>query len=172
MKFSTRLSQNVKIWRYLKKKNFLFFFSGITQNSDIFWISEQKLKTLNFNFYKIFNRIVKKTLITSTFKNVTSLVRTITFFIDLTAANPQKKYFFNIFKLYPFFMLALRLNNNIYQTKQFKKLHHLHYKNNIFTNLRFAWTYIIISKQCDSNTRFSAPKANTLPLRYTSKIRN
>jgi hypothetical protein len=70
MKFTTKEYKITKTKSYIQTSNLFFFFNGINRNSNDWIIIEQKLKNINFEYYKIFNKTSKKTLENSIYKNV------------------------------------------------------------------------------------------------------
>jgi hypothetical protein len=130
---------NSKIYKTIKTKNFikttsLFFFFNSNNKKAIDWINNEKeLKNLNFQYYKIFNRIASKTFCNSTFKNIESTINGILFFIKPTTSNNskiKKQIIFNNFELLMFKLIAVKLNNKIYSVKQIKNNYSLNYKDN------------------------------------------
>jgi hypothetical protein len=130
---------NSKIYKTIKTKNFikttsLFFFFNSTNKKASDWINtEKELKNINFQYYKIFNRIASKTFQNSTFRNVESTVNGILFFVKPFSPNNskiKKQILFQNLELLLFKLIAVKLNNKIYSVKQIKNNYSMNYKDN------------------------------------------
>jgi hypothetical protein len=99
----------IKTKNYLKNNNLFLFFSGINQNSTDWIKIEQKLKNLNLNYYKIFNRTSTQILKNSIFINTEPTINGITFFIKPANSNTtiSKKKISNIETL--FFLFSYKI---------------------------------------------------------------
>lgn len=141
VKFTSKDYKIKKTQNYLKTTNLFFIFNGINQNS-INWIkTEQELKKINFNYYKIFNKTSTKIFKNSIYKNITPTINSITFFIKPILKNNiiKKKMFFN---METFFFLALKMNNKIYSSNQVKYINSLNYYENKLLLYQFGVTHI------------------------------
>lgn len=134
-------SKNYKIMKtknYIKKNNLFFFFSGIHRNSNDWILVEQNLKNINFNYYKIFNRTAKKLLNNSIYKTIKPAINSITFVIKPKIKQVSKQILTASFEPLLFNMLAIKLNNKIYQTTQLKSTYSLNYKDNKILVFKFV----------------------------------
>ena len=59
MEFTPKKHKLTKTKKFIKTNNLIFIFNGINQNYQNWVISEQKMKALNINYYKVFNKIIK-----------------------------------------------------------------------------------------------------------------
>jgi hypothetical protein len=142
MKFSSKEYHIKKTKTHLKKTKLFIFFSGINRNSNDWIVVEQKLKVLNFYYYKIFNRISKNTIKNSVYSKTWTLINGITFFVkpikqekDLT-----KSVLLKTFDNLTFTFLALKLNNKIYSKNELEKNFSLNYRDNKLLLFKFGLT--------------------------------
>ncbi len=134
MKLTPKIYKTIKTKHFIKTTSIYFFFNS-TNKKAIDWINTEKnLKTNNFQYYKIFNRIASKTFQNSTFKSFKSIINGISFFISpfsyLENTIIKKTFLFNNFEPLLFKLMAIKLNNKIYSVGQFKKTYSLNYKDN------------------------------------------
>lgn len=149
MKF--KIYQTLQTKNYLKNKSFIFISNGVNRKA-INWLKfEQNLKTINLNYYKIYNKIGKKIFKASTYTNFINLINGPFFFLSVNNNKiiPKKLLKKDLLELLKFIILALKLNNKIYSLKQIKKLNSFIYKKEIttfyqflITNLKFSQTLI------------------------------
>jgi hypothetical protein len=141
MKFTSKNYKIIKTKSYLKTNNLFFIFSGINQNSSNWIKTEQELKKINFNYYKIFNKTSTKIFKNSIYKNIAHTINSITFFIKPTLNNKliKKKVLFN---METFFFLAFKMNNKIYSSNQLKHVNSLNYYENKLLLYQFGITHI------------------------------
>lgn len=129
---------NSKTYKINKTKNFtktnkLFLFYNGTNKKAHDWIAtEQELKNVHFEYYKVFNKTALKTFNNSTFKNFKSTINSITFFIKPLSNNTiiQKHILLNNFESLLFKLINVKLNNKIYSIKQLNKTYSMNYKYN------------------------------------------
>lgn len=120
----------IKTKNYVKKENIYFFFNGVGKNSN-YWISiEQNLKTINFDYYKIFNQMSRKILNKSLYKNIKWVINSLTFLIKPKTNQLFKQILIANFESILFNLLAIKINNKVYQMVQLKKNYSLEYQNN------------------------------------------
>jgi hypothetical protein len=127
---------------YIKENNLVFFFNGINKNSNHWLLTEQKLKTLKLNYYKIFNKTTIKSLKKSIYFSTTPMIYGIIFFIrphSETQALSVKNVLNNLESL-SLTVLALKLNNKVYSAKQIKNNNSLNYKENKLLMSQFCIT--------------------------------
>ena len=105
---------------YIKKNDMYFFFNGINTNSNNSMLIEQNLKTINFDLYKIFNKTSKKIINQSICKNIKETINSTTFLIKPKTTKLLKQILIINFKLLLFNILAIKLNQKIYQIIQIK----------------------------------------------------
>jgi hypothetical protein len=132
MKFTSKEYNIAKTKKYFQSNNLFIFFNGINLNSDNWILIEQKLKKINFSYYKIFNTTSKKILQNSIHISKAALVSSITFLFKpiSTFQEITKDTLLNSFEPMLFTILALKLNNKIYSKDQLKKLFSFKYKEN------------------------------------------
>jgi hypothetical protein len=131
-----------KTKNYIKDNNLIFFFNGINKNSNNWLLTEQKLKTLKLNYYKIFNKTTIKSLKKSIYFSTVPMVYGIIFFIkphSETQALSVKNVSNNLESLF-FTVLALKLNNKVYSAKQIEKNNSFNYKENKLLMSQFCIT--------------------------------
>jgi len=125
---------NFKKFRLLKTTKFiyanklLFFVYSVNKNSKDWILTEQSLKKLNFEYYKVFKKSANEILNTSIFHNTKNLIQGTVFLIK------PKKPFMLIRKLqikelefFLFNILSIKLNNKIYSAKQLSRTKSLEY---------------------------------------------
>ena len=143
MKLTIKNYKIKKTKEYLKTSNLLFFVNGISLNSLNWLITEQELKTINFNYYKILNKTTIKTLNISIYTKISPVVKGLTFLIK-----PQKSQLFlkqtilNIFNLLFFELLVFKLNNKIYSASSLKNTYSLNYTETKLLLYQFSQTFI------------------------------
>ena len=140
MEITSKNYKIIKTKNYIKKNNLFLFFSGIHRNSNDWILVEQSLKNINFNYYKIFNRTAKKLLNNSIYKTIKPAINSITFVIKPKTKQVSKQILTASFEPLLFNMLAIKLNNKIYQTTQLKNTYSLNYKDNKILVFKFAIT--------------------------------
>jgi hypothetical protein len=147
--------QILKIKHYFKNNSVLLLSNGINQKADNWVKFEQGFKTINLNYYKIYNKIVRKVLKPSIYSNLVNLINGPFFLIT-----PNKKIILTrkllkkeTLEFLKFRLLALKLNKNVYSINQIKKINSFVYKESIsilyqflLINLKFPKTLIKISK--------------------------
>ena len=145
--------QILKTKYYFKNNYILFFSNGINQKSNNWIKLEQNFRTINFNYYKPYNKITRKICKTSVYLNFTNLING-PFFL-LTPKNKtiltKKLLKKETLEFLKFRLLALKLNKNIYSTEQFKKLNSFIYNDSIsiffqFLLINLKITQILIYK--------------------------
>ena len=142
MKLNTKEYQKIKTKEYLKKNRLFFFLNGVNRNSNGWRKTEQSLAAIGFMFFKSFNRITKKELKNSTFKNLKEIVNGPTFLIK-----PKAQLFRDVLlsKFCPllFILLAIKVNNKIYPLAALKKnQNEINYTNNALLFYQFNVTHL------------------------------
>jgi hypothetical protein len=140
MEFTSKNYKIIKTKNYIKKNNLFFFFGGVNRNSNDWILVEQDLKNIHFNYYKIFNRTTKKTLSNSIYKIIKPAINGITFLIKPKTKQMSKQVLMASFEPLLFNMLAIKLNNKIYQITQLKNNYSLIYKDNKILTFQFGVT--------------------------------
>ena len=138
MEFTSKNYKIIKTKDYIKKNNLFFFFGGVNRNSNDWILVEQGLKSINFDYYKIFNRTAKKTLNNTIYKTIKPAINGITFLIKPKAKQLSKQVLITSFEPLLFNMLAIKLNNKIYQTTQLKNSYSLSYSDNKILIFQFG----------------------------------
>jgi hypothetical protein len=145
MELTSKSYKTNKIKNYIKTNHTFFLFSGNTLKS-YDWIStEQNLKTMQFEYYKIFNKAAIRTLDKSVYKQIKTTINGITFFIKPDYLNfkslSKQKLINNLEPLF-FSLLVLKINNKIYSKNQLKNTRSLNYKTNKLLLSQFGVTYL------------------------------
>ena len=140
MEFTFKNYKIIKTKNYIKKNNLFFFFGGVNRNSNDWILLEQSLKHVNFNYYKIFNKTTKKTLNNSIYKTIKPAINGITFIIKPKSKQLLKQILITSFEPLLFNMLAITLNNKMYQTTQLNNNYSLNYKDNKILIFKFVIT--------------------------------
>jgi hypothetical protein len=132
MKLNSKIYKTKKTKNFVKTNDIFFIYTGTNKKATDWIIIEQELINVNFEYYKIFNRVTLKILENSTIKNFKSTVNSITFFIKphFNNASLKKHILINNFELLLFKLLAIKLNNKIYSVKQLNKVYSMNYKDN------------------------------------------
>ena len=137
MKFNYKNFKIKKTKNYMKKNKLFIFVSSIGNSLKNPIFMEQKLKNINFSYYKIYNKTVRKALKSSIYYRAIKFVLNSTIFLIKPKIKKLLKQILYInFKFYNF--LILKLNNKIYKTIQLKKNYSLNYKINKLFIFKFA----------------------------------
>lgn len=133
MYFNLKNYQVFKVKQYLKNFSFVFFYNIAKLKSKEWLKTEQNLKILKLNYYKVLNGTTIKILNNSSFKNFNKTISGVVLFVvpkfKLTQINIEnfKK------QLKPLFViLNIKLNNKIYTEAQIKNVKSFSYKQNVF----------------------------------------
>jgi hypothetical protein len=132
MKILPKIYKLNKNKNYIKTNNLLFFLNGTNIKSNDWIKTEQKLKTYNFNYYKIFNKSILITLNKSIYCNIKSSI-VASLILLLTPNSKTKtvtKKIMNKLELLNFIVLSLNLNNKIYSIVTIKKINSFTYYSN------------------------------------------
>lgn len=142
MKLTFKKYKITKIKSYIKTNNFFLFLNGINLNYNQWVFIEQNLQSVNFNYYKINNKISIKTLNTSIYKNITSTINSVIFLIDVIEPYQElkKQVILNHLNQLFFNILAINLNNHIYSKNQVQHILSLNYKTNKLLFYKFQIT--------------------------------
>lgn len=147
MEFSSKEYHIKKTRDYVTKKNLFFFFNGVNKKSND-WINvEQELQKLSFSYYKILNKISKKTLNESIYLNVSSLINSVTFIIQPERTGGKeitKQMLLKSFEPLGFILLAVKVNNKVYSNKQLLDILSFKYEENKLFFFQFSVTNIKI----------------------------
>lgn len=140
MKFTAKEYNIKKTKKYFHSNNLFIFFNGVNLNSNDWILIEQKLKKINFAYYKIFNKTSKKTLQTSIHLNITALINGITFLLKPISHSKEltKETLLNNFEPLMFTFLSVKLNNKMYSKDQFKNIFSFNYKENKLLFFQFG----------------------------------
>lgn len=132
-----------KTKKYLKNNNLFFFVNGINRNALDWLLTEQKLNTIGFKYYKVLNKTTVKTLNSSVYTKISSVVKGSTFLIK-----PQynklftKQTVLNTFNPLFFELLIFKFNNKIYSISSLKNTYSLNYKEKKLLLCQFNLTSI------------------------------
>lgn len=133
MKLNHRIFKIFETKKYFKKDKFFFFFSGINISSNkLADETEQKVKKIDFTYYKILNKTTYKTLKKSIYSNIKFIIKGLTFVIKFNDNKKllSKNNILTTLDLLFFILLAIKFNNKIYTTTMLKKINLLEYKKN------------------------------------------
>jgi len=144
MKLTTKNYKTNKIRNYIKTNHTFFLFNGNILKSYDWIITEQAFKNMHFKYYKIFNKAAIKTLNKSIYKQIKTTINGITFFIRPTPniKSLSKQLLFNNFEPLLFSLIALKINNKMYSSKQLKNTCSLNYKTNKLLIYQFNITHL------------------------------
>lgn len=140
-----KIYQKNKTKKYIKSTKLFFFYNGIYKNSDEWILIKQEIKTLNYQYKNMYNKLVCLTLKNSIYFNISSIITGVTFFVKPNNKNQKltKKTLIN--KLDSFFLLGIKLNNKIYLIKLLQNINSLDYLDNelilfqcLLTNFKFS----------------------------------
>lgn len=135
-----KIYQFKKTKLYLKNNNLLFFSNGINQTSKNWVKIEQGLQKLKLIYYKSYNKLTLKILLTSIFLNFDKIVSGPFFFLK-PDQNFFEKYkiisFLENFKSLFFSLLAIKVNNKIYSLLQINNINSFKYKSSIILLYQF-----------------------------------
>lgn len=151
---SNKIYKVKKTKNYIKINKFFIFYNSINKNSNEWLANEQEFKNIEFNYYKVFNKIINLTFKKSIYFNINPLISSVLIlikpkkFLNLL----EKKKLINKFENMFFIFTALKLNNKIYSTNQIKKVNSLNYKDNFlilfhFLNANIKFSYIKIKSE-------------------------
>ena len=142
MEFKSKEYHIIKTKAYLKKTKLFIFLNGINRNSNEWNNIEQKLKILNFYYYKIYNKISKNTIKDSIYSKTSTLVNGITFIVKpINQKNElNSKMLIKNFDSLTFTFLALKLNNKVYSKSEITRSFSLNYKDTKLLLFQFGIT--------------------------------
>lgn len=142
MKLNTKEYKILKIQNYLKNNEIFFLFNGLNINSHDWIITEQELKKITFNYYKILNKISHNEINASIYQNLAHTVNGITGFLEPNKNLKilTKHILLTNFKTLLFDMLAVKFNNKIYSLEQIKSIYSLNYSENYLILYQFNLT--------------------------------
>jgi hypothetical protein len=128
MDLTTREYQMAKTKSYLKKNEICFFFQNRTGKASDWLLTEQKVASLNLNYYRLNTRSAQKVLKSSKHRFKEPLISSTTSVLTQTKlAIHFHKFAFNKISM-AFLFLAIKVNNCIYSTGQLKSLFVFHYR--------------------------------------------
>ena len=130
MDFDLKTYKHLKIRYYFKAVNCFFFFHGTSLKNENWIKIEQILVAHKLKYFRIFNKIMIKTLKSSIFKNLIVLIHGPIILLNGNNADLTLKDLENISPLIS--LLGFRLNNKIYSRKQIKNLKKVSYIENVF----------------------------------------
>lgn len=127
MKITIKKYKYLKIKRYFKNSNFFLIYNGI--NVKNFIEMDQKLKKLDLEYYKVYNKLTKKVLKDSIYKNYHSLTSSLIIIIKpkFKSTNLTFNDAFNLDDSLN--LLALKMNNKIYTLSKINLSLQLNHKN-------------------------------------------
>lgn len=133
----------ITIKNIFKTENIFFILNSLNQNSFEKTFTEQKIQTLNLNFKKISNKLIRVVLKQSVHWNLKVLFSGITCLIklNLNKINLNKKIIYNKFAILNFGLSSFKLNTKVYCINNLKKIYFFNY----FCNALFFLQYLILS---------------------------
>ena len=143
MKLNGKTYHWIKTKNYFKTNNFFLFVTGINQNSSDWLVTEQKLKTIGFNHYKLLNRAAVKAIKSSIYFNNSSVITGLTLSLKPQTNMRFFKYVvLNTFNLLSFELLVIKFNNKMYSINSLKNVYSLKYKETKLLFYQFSITYL------------------------------
>ena len=127
MEISIKKYKYLKIKKYFKNSNFFLIYNGV--NIKNFIEMDQKLKKLDLEYYKVYNKLTKKVLKNSIFKNYHALTNSLIIIVKLKSrtTNLTLNDFVNLDNSLN--LLAIKMNNKIYTIFKTNSSLQLNYKN-------------------------------------------
>ena len=153
MKLNTKKYKITKSKNYFKTNNLFFIASGINKNSSEWLTTEQGLKKINFNSYKLFNKTTLKILKSSTYDNIKPTINGPSFLLKpttLTKSLSKQLVIINLDSLF-FTLLIIKLNNKIYSTSLLKNTYSLTYKKNKLVFYQFNLVHLKLYNKIINN---------------------
>ena len=129
MKLKIKSYKIEKTKKYFQANNLFFFVNGINRNALDWLLTEQELKKIGFNYFKVLNKTTVKTLHNSIYRKIYPVIKGST--IVLKTQKTQsflKQTVLNIFSFLFFELLIFKFNNKIYSVNLLKNSHSLDYK--------------------------------------------
>ena len=143
MKLSIKDYKITKVKEYFKTNQLFFFANGINRNSIDWLLTEQGLKEIGFNYYKLLNKTIIKTVHNSTYSAIKPIIGGSTFLIK----PEQNKHFLkqtilNDFSPLFFELLIVKFNNKLYSITSLKNTYSLEYKETKLLFYQFNVTHL------------------------------
>lgn len=143
MRLSVKDYKILKIRKYFKTNHLFFFVNGISRDSLDWLLTEQGLKTIEFNYYKVLNRTTIKTLNISIYTNLKFIIKGSTFLIKPELNKHfSKQTLFNTFNHLFFTLLIIKFNSKIYPASSLKNTYSLEYKETKLLFYQFNLTHL------------------------------
>lgn len=128
MQFNFKSYKVMKVKHYVQKEKIYIYFNGVNKNSNAWITIGQNLKIVNFKFYKISNQTSNSILSNSVYKNLKWIVNSVTLLATFQSKKLSKQILLTNFESTLFNMLAIKINDKVYQTFQLKKNYSLNYE--------------------------------------------
>lgn len=128
MQFNFKSYKIMKVKHYVQKEKIYIYFNGVNKNSNAWITIGQNLKIVNFKFYKISNQTSNSILSNSVYKNLKWIVNSVTLLATFQSKKLSKQILLTNFESTLFNMLAIKINDKVYQTFQLKKNYSLNYE--------------------------------------------
>ena len=143
MKLNIKDYKIAKTKEYFKSSNFFFFINGLNRDSLDWLLTEQELKIIGFNYYKVLNKTTIKTLNTSIYTKISPAIKGSTFLVKPQQTIPfLKQTIWATFSPLFFELLIVKFNNKIYSTGLLKSIYSLEYKETKLLFYQFNLTYL------------------------------
>lgn len=143
MKLNEKKFKSIKIRKYLKNNNLLFFNAGKNQTSVNSLITKQKLKRIGLSSSNVSNQVITKILTNSIIYFTKNFITgaTIIFFQEIVNLC-LKHSILNVFNLFTFELVMLKLNNKTYTVNSLKRNYSLNYKETKLVLWQFLATFL------------------------------
>ena len=137
MKFVNKNYKKAEIKNHIKKNNLFFFLLNTFCNINDWIIIQQNLKSKDFNCFKVFQNIIKKTLNNSIYINFNVLSSQILVLLK------SKQHLFTFlldfdFKFLSLNIIAIKFNNKVYHKSQLKNNYYFYYSINKLLLFQFT----------------------------------
>ena len=143
MKLKIKNYKYLKVKKYFKNSNFFLIYNGT--NVKKFIKTDQKLKKLNLEYYKVYNTLTKKALNKSIYRNFKPLINGLSIVLKLNKnfTNLTFKDFLDLDDSLK--LVGLKINNKIYTVSTINSSTEFNYKNNNLAFLRFLKVCLKVS---------------------------
>lgn len=137
--FNIKTYKTKKTKNYIKKNRLVFFFNGVNKKHTKWVKTEQILKSINLNYFKIFNNALLIGIKTSIYCNINSSISNSIILIRTNQPenNLLKRIIFDKLETLMFLIITIKLNNKIYSKIQLKQITNLNYYDNTLILFRF-----------------------------------
>jgi hypothetical protein len=143
MKLNEKKFKWIKIRKYLKNNNLLFFNAGKNQTSSNSLMTKQKLKKIGLSSSNVSNQIITKILTNSIIYFTQNFITgSTTLFFQKIVNLCLKHSILNVFNSFTFELVMLKLNNKTYTVNSLKRNYSLNYKETKLVLWQFLATFL------------------------------